>query len=166
MAYNMWQLKNNQHLPMKTTFEIPKTQEIEKVIFNPEVIINMYKKMEILAIRLGKENLIRIDFLYKAPNSYVNGGWVQMSPECFIRPWRSSTKYPLVKAENIPLAPAKHYFKKQQELLSYSLYFPELPEGTKTIDIIESDSPGLNWFNFYGVSLENAKKSRIKITKN
>jgi hypothetical protein len=151
---------------METTTKTPKILEIEKVIYNPFVKINVEQKLEILAIRSDKENLLRIDFLYKTPSFYENGGWIQMSPDCFIRPCGSTTKLKLVKAENIPLAPSKHFFKTNKDILSYSLYFPALPEDTTSIDIIEYEGPGSNWFNFYGVSLETVRERKIQVSIN
>jgi hypothetical protein len=159
-------INNLINVTMETTIKTPKIKEIEKVIYNPFVKIHVEKKVEILAMRSDKENLLRIDFIYQAPSYYHNGGWIQMSPDCFIRPCGSSTKLKLVKEENIPLAPTKHFFKAKNSILSYSLYFPALPENTTSIDIIECEGPGGNWFNFYGVSMETVKERKIQVNIN
>jgi hypothetical protein len=65
-------------------------------------------------------------------------------------PIGSTTKYRLIRAIGIPIAPLKHYFKHQGEYYSYSLIFPALPTGTSKIDIIEKEAPG-TYFNFYGI---------------
>ena len=151
---------------MKTTIEMPNIKELQKVIYNPIVAKPMSKHVEALRIVTDEEGLTRIDFLYKAPSYYINGGWVQMNRHCFIRPCGSNTKLTLVKAVNIPLAPVKHYFRKCGEILCYTLYFPALPKGTNSIDIIEAEGPGGNWFNFYGVSLEKIKSEKIIVNTN
>lgn len=92
----------------------------------------------------------RIDFIYRAPDYYVNGGWIQMEPNAYISPVGSTTKYGLLRAIGIPIAPIKHYFKKEGEFHTYSLIFPALPLGTTQINIIEKEAPG-TYFNFYGV---------------
>ncbi len=143
-----------------------KIVETETIIYNPMVKISRESTLEILAIRHQKDHLIRIDFLYHASPIYVNGGWVQMSPDCFIRPINTTQKYKLVKAENIPIAPTKHYFKSSRDILSYSLYFPAMPENTTSIDIIEDESHGQNWFNFYGVSMQTVRTRRLKVMNN
>lgn len=111
----------------------------------------------------------RIDFWYKAPEYYVNGGWIQIDPLSYIRPSGSNMRYSLFKAINIPLAPEKFYFRRCGQLHSYSLYFPALPKDTKTIDIIEREAPG-TYFNFYGVNysewIQMANQVNVELYKN
>ena len=90
----------------------------------------------------------RIDFIYKAPTHYINGGWVQMDRNCFIRRVGCETRYTLIQAINIPISPTKHYFNRSGEYLRYTLLFPALPKNTCKIDIIEKEAPG-TYFNFY-----------------
>jgi hypothetical protein len=92
----------------------------------------------------------RIDFIYRAPDCYINGGWIQMEGTAYISPVGSGTKYSLIQAINIPIAPVKHYFKRKGEFHTYTLIFPALPAATQKIDIIEKEAPG-TYFNFYGV---------------
>jgi hypothetical protein len=146
---------------MKTTTEIPSVKELQKVIYNPSVKKKLSNHIETLRIDTDAEGLTRIDFLYRAPHYYINGGWVQISRHTFIRPCGSDKKLTMVKAVNIPIAPTKHFFKKSNEILCYTLYFPALPKGTSSIDIIEAEGPGGNWFNFYGVSVEKIRSEKI-----
>lgn len=92
----------------------------------------------------------RIDFIYKSSMIYDNGGWIQMERDAYIQPKGSTQKYRLIKAIGIPIAPLKHYFKRQGEFYPYTLIFPALPKDTKCIDIIEKLAPG-SYFNFYNV---------------
>jgi hypothetical protein len=92
----------------------------------------------------------RIDFIYRAPTYYFNGGWIQMERNAYISPVGSTTKYHLLRAIGIPIAPIKHYFKKEGEFHTYSLIFPALPLGTTHINIIEKEAPG-TYFNFFGI---------------
>jgi len=92
----------------------------------------------------------RIDFIYRAPDHYYNGGWIQMEGTAYISPVGSGTKYRLVQAINIPITPLKHYFKRKGEFHTYTLIFPALPANTEKIDIIEKEAPG-TYFNFYGI---------------
>ena len=94
----------------------------------------------------------RIEFIYRSSMIYMNGGWIQMDPNAFIRPVGSSVKYRLIKAEGIPIAPMKHYFRSKGEYHTYTLIFPALPGNTKQIDIIEKEGDGTgSYFNFYNV---------------
>lgn len=96
------------------------------------------------------DDYTRIDFIYRSSMVYDNGGWIQMERNAYIKPVGSTTKYRLLRAIGIPIAPIKHYFKRQGEYHSYSLIYPALPADTKSIDIIEKEAPG-TYFNFYGV---------------
>lgn len=141
---------------------IPKIKEIEKVIYAPLIIHSNQEHLTIHRI-ITDDNLTRIDFIHYAPAIYQNGGWVQMHRECFIRTCGSSEKLTLIQAVNIPYAPIKHYYKSEKDFLCYTLYFPALPKNTKAIDIIEGEALGKNWFNFYGVSIEQALAQRLVV---
>jgi hypothetical protein len=107
----------------------------------------------------------RIDFVYIAKREYVNGGWVQIERNTFIRPSGSNTKYNLTKAINITYAPNKHFFKCAGQVLRYTLLFPALPKGTKEIDIVERLATG-NYFNFFRVQLNNKQPLLVSLTTN
>jgi hypothetical protein len=96
------------------------------------------------------ENYTRIDFIFRSSKVYINGGWIQIDRNSYIAPVGSDVKYKLIKAEGIPIAPTKHYFKRQGETHCYSLLFPALPKDTKRIDIIEKLERG-TYFNFFNV---------------
>lgn len=100
------------------------------------------------------EEYTRIDFIYRSPKKYVNGGWIQMDAGAYIQPVNSNIKYGLIKAIGIPIAPKKHYFQRQGEYHTYTLIFPALPKNTTQINIIEKEAPG-TFFNFYGVDYSN-----------
>ncbi len=116
-----------------------------------------------IKIRNAMEDPLRIDFLYYADSKYINGGWVQIQAQTYVRPVGSDMRYRLLQAINIPIAPSKHYFKSHRDMLFYSLLFPRLPEDVTHIDIIECEGPGGNWFNFYGVSMETIRNGIIPV---
>lgn len=146
-----------------TTKELTKeTKVLEKIIFNPKTNYEAGANVEVLRIDL-EDDFTRIDFIYYAKPYYENGGWVQLRGDTFIKPVGSDLKLKLVKAINIPITPIKHFFKTTNDMLCYTLYFPAIPSGTKSIDIIEFDGNGENWFNLYDVSLEKVKSQVIQI---
>jgi hypothetical protein len=150
---------------MNTIIEIPKPKilEREKIIYNPRIERRGFTDAKLKIMRLEKEEeFTRIDFAYYPDEKYVNGGWVQMQPDAFLRPCGSSDRFTLVKALNIPLAPNKHHFTSTKEALYYTLYFPGLPKGTSSIDIIEKEAPG-TYFNFYGVSMEKVRMETLRV---
>ena len=119
-------------------------------------------KTEIKTVNVNEDPL-RIDFLYYANNEYINGGWVQIQPQTYIRAVNSETRYKLLHTINIPLAPQKHYFKSTKDMLFYSLLFPQVPKDVTHIDIIEMEGPGGNWFNFYNVAMETVLNGIIPV---
>ena len=123
---------------------VPSTSKL----YNPAALDHR-KKLRMKCIEFG-DDYTRIDFIYHSSTLYQNGGWIQMDGNAYIQPVGSTTKYRLIRAIGIPIAPLKHYFKHQGEYYSYSLIFPALPTETSKIDIIEKEAPG-TYFNFYGI---------------
>jgi len=117
--------------------------------YNPTEL-DFTSNLKVRAVELS-DAYTRIDFLYKAPMHYENGGWVQMAPDSYIRPAGSDIRYPLIKAVNIPYAPQKKFFNRCGEYLNYTLFFAAIPGDTAYIDIIEKEAPGY-YFNFYKVA--------------
>ena len=145
---------------------IPKKESPVKtdtgITYNPLVKITPGCKLSVLRTELN-EKFTRIDFIYQATSYYINGGWVRIHDTCFIRPVGSDLKLRMIKAVNIPIAPKRHWFKTSKDMLCYTLYFPPLPAGTKTIDIIEMETNDPSFFNFYGVSVERIKTEVINV---
>lgn len=125
-----------------------KTKEPKK-FYNPERL-KPSQNLRLKSIELTEE-YTRIDFHYQSSYIYDNGGWIQIHEGSYIQPVGSSQKYGLLKAIGIPMAPMKHYFKRQGEHYTYTLIFPALPKNTQKINIIEREGPG-NFFNFYNVN--------------
>jgi hypothetical protein len=127
---------------------IREKQQDHEVRYNPEGA--NYKASHSVKCIECTDEYTRIDFIYKAPTHYIHGGWVQMDRNCFIRPVGCNTRYTLIQAINIPIAPTKHYFNRSGEYLRYTLLFPALPKSTRKIDIIEKEAIG-TYFNFYNI---------------
>ena len=134
--------------------EVTREEDTSRTVkwWNPGAL-NHWRQHRIASIELTDE-YTRIDFIYRAPHHYYNGGWIQMDRNAYISPVGSSTKYRLIQAINIPIAPTKHYFKRKGEFHTYTLIYPALPRNTQKIDIIEKEAPG-TYFNFYGVDFSN-----------
>ena len=120
-------------------------------LFNPSLYDNKANAM-IKTIDLNEE-YTRIDFKYISSNEYINGGWIQMERNSFIRDTLSKRTYPLLFALNIPIAPEKHHFRRKGQAHTYTLVFPHLSKSTKAIDIIEKEAPG-NYFNYYNIEYQ------------
>lgn len=135
---------------VEVTREITPTRIVK--LWNPSALD--FKQGHRLASIERTDEHTRIDFIYRAPDKYINGGWIQMDSNAYISPVGSSTKYRLLQAINIPIAPLKHYFKHKGEFHTYTLIFPALPRETEKINIIEKEAPG-TYFNFYGIDFSN-----------
>ena len=135
---------------------IPKSKPTKKkkIIkkFNP-IIYRNNGKHKVKSIELGDEFTL-VEFQYRSSYKYLNGGWIQIHKDSFIRDCKTKGKYPLLLALNIPIAPEKFYFKRSGQLHRYTLVFPALPKSTESIDIIEKEAPG-TYFNFYDQEFSN-----------
>lgn len=138
------EIKIEKQLEVVRETTLPTTIKLYNPIALDHTLNHRMKSIEI------SDEYTRIDFIYRSPNKFHNGGWIEMDKNAYIAPAGSTMKYRLLRTIGIPIAPQKHYFKKSGEFYSYSLIFPALPTGTAKIDIIEKEAPG-NYFNFYGI---------------
>lgn len=150
---------------MKSNFEKQTTEEVispESYVFkNPTAQHTPSEYMGIEKISLD-DDFTRIDFVYIAPKYYINGGWIQIDSQCFIRPIGSDIRYKMVQAIDIPIAPAKYYFQSKGQVHHFTLLFPPLPKSVKQIDIIEKLAEG-TFFNFFRVALQHNAPTLIRI---
>jgi hypothetical protein len=108
------------------------------------------------------EEYTQIDFVYIAPKKYIKGGWIQIDAKSYIQPANSDTRYPLLEARNISIAPTKLHFNSAGQVHHYSLIFPALPKNVKQIDIIEKLAEG-SYFNFFNVALQHNVPTVIRM---
>ena len=136
--------------------------EIEKFIYNPNIVWYSTNDLKIMRIELD-ENYTRIDFVHYANRKYKNGGWVRINQDTFIRPTGTDTKLNLLKAVNIPVAPATHHYKSEKDCLFFSLYFPSLSKDITQIDIVEEGVIHHSRFRFYEVSVAKIRSKTFII---
>lgn len=134
---------------------IDKKNELSQITFFDTDLFDRADPKKLLSIEVTDE-YTRIDFEYISPHIYVNGGWIEMDSNSYIRPVGSDEKFPLLHAVGIPIAPQKHWFKAKGVLHYYTLYFAPIPKNTTLIDIIEKEAPG-DYFNFYNVALTQVR---------
>jgi len=135
-----------------------KLRKLKPIIYNPVILHKLDRFIDIYRIELN-EKYTRIDFVTEPDiKRYVSGWWVNIHNTIYIKPADSYVKLPLVSVVNIPVAPAKYYFKNSKDIKAFTLYFPPLSKRTKSIDIIENESSGSAWFNFYGIKLNTINK--------
>jgi len=74
---------------------------------------------------------------------YINGGWVNIHPTTILNKTDSFLEeLPMLHAINIPMAPAKHYFKQQGDVKRFTLYFPAIPKDWTIFSLIELTDKG------------------------
>ena len=150
---------------MKTNFKNESQQEMtqtETIVFiNPISKYTPNEHMGIEKITLD-DDFTKIDFVYISPKEYINGGWIQMDSNCFIRPLGSEINYKMIQAINIPITPNKYHFKRSGQVLRFSLLFPALPKEVKAIDFIEKHAEG-TYFNFFNIALQHNEPTLIRI---
>jgi hypothetical protein len=97
---------------------------------------------KLLRITISPEHT-KVDFGYSTFNSvFTNGGWIQISPETYLKSLKSKRVYSLLNAEGISFSPKKHYFESLRDWQFYSLYFEPIPFEDGTFQIIEPEFMG------------------------
>lgn len=81
-----------------------------------------------------------------ASTNNLSGGWMNISKGAHII--ANGVKYTLVRVEGITYGPEYTYFAYQGETKNFKLYFQAIPQGTQTIDFIESSSSA---WKIYGI---------------
>ena len=82
---------------------------------------------------------------YVAKAIYVNGGWINIWPSTWLEPDASGDRLLLLHALEIPLAPARHYFKAAGQVKRFTLVFPQLPESWDYFTLKEQTDTGLGF---------------------
>jgi hypothetical protein len=89
---------------------------------------------------LHEEGQTIVHCRYVSKTKYINGGWVNIHPTTFLV--REDETLPLLHAENIPMAPGMHMFKRPGEIKHFTLIFPAIPKEWAAFSFIEECSSG------------------------
>ncbi|PRP68175.1 hypothetical protein [Nonlabens agnitus] len=130
-----------------------KIDSLNGLYVNPTYGNRSSNSIHILDIFVSSD-FIMMHILYKSPIEYENGGWSRINSDVYIKNSEGKAKYSLLKAEGIAIAPniTESDFAGQHR--SFRLYFPRIPDLSKSIDMIECVED--ECFNFFNISL--AKK--------
>ena len=119
-----------------------------QTVNKPNYAIKSHETLEILSIEAdSKSTVFHISIENRIPGGTFCADrniWIVISPEQRSR---------LVFAEGIPVCPDVHHFTLPGESLDFTLVFPPLPPGIKSVDLIEECSE--NCFSFYGIVIDN-----------
>lgn len=125
-----------------------------QVFTAPAVGLKSLQTMEVMSIELSPaKTVIRLSV-----GNRIKGGTFCADRNIFIiNP--DGSKLKLLKASGIPNCPESYKFRKEGEILEFSLTFPALQPGTGWIDLVEECSQ--NCFSVYGILLNNDFSRRI-----
>jgi hypothetical protein len=137
---------------------LPPSYENEKWrVENPEVRFFSPGSKCFISEVVGTNSHTIVKMVHYSDPLYVNGGWVRIHPEMFIRPSFTEGKFPLIRAVNIPIFPEQYHYEETNQSLSFLLIFPKLPDDVISFDLIEKEPSNDTFFNFYGIKLRSNK---------
>ncbi len=110
---------------------------------HPNYLSKTVEEVELLKITITPE-YTKVDFVIETTNDYAAGGWACAMPNFHILD-KHGTKYPLQRAENIPICPERHDFTGPNQRLRFTLYFDPLPPTLNLISILEDHPQGFNF---------------------
>lgn len=130
-----------------------KIQVHSQTIIRPIIDKQDQNSLKIDKIEITDFNTI-IHCTHTAPKQFINGGWVRIEPNIYIKETYGSKKYYLINAEGIPLSPNKFYNSYVGQKKTFKLIFPKIDKNITYINLIECENNN-NCFNFYGIKLKN-----------
>jgi hypothetical protein len=107
------------------------------------------------------ENHTRIDFGYTTPWFYEKGGWITISPDTYLQLKDLKQKFILTNTEGIAISPKRLDFESTEDWQFFSLFFEPIPRTDCVFDMIESENPTKNDFNYHGIELNS--KNRLEL---
>ncbi len=99
---------------------------------------------------------------YVSKPIYINGGWINIRPTTYLVNKLTSERLELLHVINVPVSPAKHYFRKEGELLNFTLLFKKVPEHWTQFDLIEKTGDG-SGFHKYGIMRNGVGVYRVSL---
>lgn len=94
-------------------------------------------------------------------NKLERGGWFCADKSIYLENPSTRQRYGIVKSKGIPTCPVTHSFARKGEKLSFTLVFPSIPQGTRTLNLIEDCNKAC--FVFKGIILDDKLNSDIRL---
>lgn len=118
-----------------------------KTIEYPAVSRTTAERVKIKSVKLAKDyTAIEITCNSQPGNLYLQ--WYNIDRNTYILV--NGTRYTLTRTDGIQIAPEKTYFSYAGQNVTFTLYFPPIPDAVTSIDLIES--VGSSW-KFYGIKI-------------
>ena len=96
---------------------------------------------------------------YSPSNRYASGWWCNIHLTAYIQDAITGNKLSMISSLNIPVAPARHYFKCFNDSLTFILVFPKIPKSWVVFDFIEGHDK--TSFTSYGILRNDSGIYRI-----
>lgn len=126
----------------------PSVPQGNKVVESPYVDFTHAENTRVCKVTItDKETIIEM-----SDNNETSGGyyqWITIDRNTVIVV--DGQEYKLKKAEGIAISPDKTYFSKNGETKKFKLFFPAIPKGATSFNLLE---PGESTWKFYGISLK------------
>lgn len=118
-----------------------------RIIENPSVSRTTAELAKIKSVKLAKD-YTAIEITYNNQSRYVYGQWCNINRNTYIVV--NGVQYTLTRADGIQIAPEKTYFSYERQSITFTLYFPPIPNEATSIDLVESVDRG---WKFYGIKI-------------
>jgi hypothetical protein len=114
-------------------------EKIKHRIIKPVKITKIKTEVEVFT-SVEDSHYTTLHCRYTTSPKYGSGWWVNICENSFLEDVVSGSRIKMISAFNIPFSPAKHYFKKYGESLSFILVFPHVPKDWAAFKFIEVTS--------------------------
>ena len=95
------------------------------------------KIKELLSLAMTEEGQTIVHCQYRSKEKYVNGGWINIWKETYLYNKQSGSMLKMTHAIDVPIAPAKYYFKRAGDSKNFTLIFPRIPSNWDKFSLIE-----------------------------
>lgn len=124
-----------------------KVSHILSIVNNPNVRTTTAENTRIKSVILRSDyTIVEIASKNKVGNTYYQWCTIDRNTSLLV----DGTRYAMIKAEGINIAPDKTYYSYAGQEITFVLYFPPIPSSATSMDLIE---PGGSSWKFYGVKI-------------
>ena len=93
-------------------------------------------------------------------NKLDKGGWFCADNNIYMENPATRQRFQIIRSVGIPSCPSTHDFSKKGETLSFTLVFPPIPLGAKTLNLVENCNKAC--FSFKGIILDEKMNRDIR----
>lgn len=131
------------------------------------IVSPTYSRRDNIALKINEvEKTTQYTIIKGVLKNVFNYGWACINNTTYLKDTRSGRRLgTIIKSEGLPVSPGKHMFTKENESLSFKLYFPAITEDVAMIDMIEDEKDATS-FNFYGITLKENVERPFSVSYN